>query len=87
MAHQHGVGQCGRHDGHGPDRPACPATAPLRSAVVLVFDADAGGDTGVDRALELFVREDVDLAIATLPEGWTRATCWSSRGRNRSSRP
>jgi DNA primase len=37
--------------------------------VVLVFDADAGGLTGVDRALELFVSQDVELAIATLPEG------------------
>jgi DNA primase len=37
--------------------------------VVLVFDADAGGHTGVDRALDLFVSHDVDLAIATLPEG------------------
>jgi DNA primase len=37
--------------------------------VVLVFDADAGGSTGVDRALEIFVSQDVDLAIATLPEG------------------
>jgi DNA primase len=37
--------------------------------VVLVFDADAGGDTGVDRALEIFVSQEVDLAIATLPDG------------------
>ena len=37
--------------------------------VVLVFDADAGGDTGVDRALEIFVSHDVDLAIASLPDG------------------
>jgi DNA primase len=37
--------------------------------VVLVFDADAGGKGGVDRALELFVSQDVELAIATLPEG------------------
>lgn len=37
--------------------------------VVLVFDADAGGATGVDRALEIFVSQEVDLAIATLPEG------------------
>jgi DNA primase len=37
--------------------------------VVLVFDADEGGTTGVDRALELFVREDVDLAVARLPAG------------------
>jgi DNA primase len=37
--------------------------------VVLVFDADAGGETGVDRALEVFVSYQVDLKIATLPEG------------------
>jgi DNA primase len=37
--------------------------------VVLVFDADQGGTTGVDRALEIFAGENVDLAIATLPEG------------------
>ncbi|HVS37712.1 MAG TPA: DNA primase [Gemmataceae bacterium] len=37
--------------------------------VVLVFDADAGGDVGVDRALAIFVGQDVDLAIATLPGG------------------
>jgi DNA primase len=37
--------------------------------VVLVFDADAGGSTGVDRALEIFASQDVDLRVATLPEG------------------
>ena len=37
--------------------------------VVLVFDADAGGQTGVDRALEVFVSQDVELAVAALPEG------------------
>ena len=37
--------------------------------VVLVFDADEGGDLGVDRALALFVGCDADLAVATLPGG------------------
>ena len=37
--------------------------------VVLVFDADEGGNKGVDRALQVFVGHNVDLAIATLPEG------------------
>lgn len=37
--------------------------------VILVFDADAGGDTGVDRALQIFVSQELDLGIATLPEG------------------
>lgn len=37
--------------------------------VVLVYDADAGGDAGVDRALEIFASEEVELDIATLPDG------------------
>lgn len=37
--------------------------------VVLVFDADAGGETGVDRALEIFASQEMELAIATLPAG------------------
>ena len=37
--------------------------------VVLVYDADDGGLTGVDRALELFIGQDVDLAVAALPDG------------------
>jgi DNA primase len=39
------------------------------SRVVLIFDADAGGSTGVDRALEVFASQEVELAIATLPDG------------------
>lgn len=37
--------------------------------VVLVFDADEGGDLGVDRALTLFATHDMDLSIAALPAG------------------
>jgi len=37
--------------------------------VVLVFDADAGGDIGVDRALSLFASHDMELAVANLPAG------------------
>jgi DNA primase len=37
--------------------------------VILIFDADEGGNKGVDRALELFVSSDVDLLIASLPDG------------------
>ncbi len=37
--------------------------------VVLVFDADAGGITGADRALEIFATQNMDLAVATLPLG------------------
>ena len=37
--------------------------------VVLVYDADGAGFKGVDKALEIFVSQDVELAVATLPEG------------------
>jgi DNA primase len=37
--------------------------------VVLVFDADAGGLTGADRALELFLTHDLEVTITTLPAG------------------
>jgi DNA primase len=37
--------------------------------VVLVFDADQGGEQGVDRALELFASNEMELAVATLPAG------------------
>jgi DNA primase len=37
--------------------------------VVLVFDADEGGDTGVEKALQLFASHDMELAVATLPAG------------------
>ena len=48
--------------------------------VVLVFDADAGGDAGVDRALEVFVSQEMDLRIATLPEGLDLCDLLAARG-------
>lgn len=37
--------------------------------VVLVYDGDAAGIKGMDKALEIFVSQDVELAVATLPDG------------------
>lgn len=37
--------------------------------VVLLFDADTAGDTAVDRAVELFLTQPVEIAIASMPEG------------------
>ncbi|HVK10885.1 MAG TPA: DNA primase [Gemmataceae bacterium] len=48
--------------------------------VVLVFDADEGGTTGVDRALEIFVGCDVELAIATLPAGMDPCDLLAAQG-------
>ncbi|HEY7422932.1 MAG TPA: DNA primase [Gemmataceae bacterium] len=69
MAHQMGVGQVVATMGTALNDRHVQQMKRFAPRVLLIFDADAGGDTGVDRALEIFASHDVDLAIATLPEG------------------
>jgi DNA primase len=69
MAHQHGVCTVVATMGTALNARHVKNLRRYAPRVVLVFDADAGGDTGVDRALEIFVGQEMDLAIATLPEG------------------
>lgn len=45
-----------------------------------MYDADAGGMTGVDRALEIFVSQDVELAVAVLPDGLDPCDLLSEEG-------
>jgi len=37
--------------------------------IVLLFDADSAGDNAANRALELFLSQPVEIAIASLPQG------------------
>src|SRR5215211_4238167 len=37
--------------------------------IVLLFDSDAAGDTAVNRAVELFLTQPIEIAIASMPEG------------------
>ena len=37
------------------------------SKIVFLFDADVAGDTAADRSVELFLTQDVEIAIASLP--------------------
>lgn len=37
--------------------------------IVLLFDGDAAGDMAVDRALQLFLTQPIEIGIATLPGG------------------
>ena len=37
--------------------------------IVLLFDADVAGDAAVDRAVELFLTQPVEVAIASMPTG------------------
>jgi DNA primase len=69
MAHQHGIANVVATMGTALNARHIKQLRNVASRVVLVFDADAGGEGGVDRALEVFVSHDLDLRIATLPEG------------------
>jgi DNA primase len=69
MAHQHGVSHVVATMGTALNGRHVKKIRQVAQRVVLVFDADAGGDTGVDRALEVFVSHDLDLRVATLPDG------------------
>lgn len=69
MAHQVGVAQVVATLGTALNARHVRNLRRLVPRVVLVFDADAGGNTGVDRALEIFVSQDAELAVATLPAG------------------
>jgi DNA primase len=69
MAHQKGIRQVVATMGTALNARHVQNLRRFAPRVILVFDADAGGNTGVDRALEIFASHDLDLAIATLPEG------------------
>jgi DNA primase len=80
MAHQHGIGQVVATMGTALNARHIKKLKGVTPRVVLVFDADAGGDAGVDRALEIFVSNDLDLRIATLPEGLDPCDLLSTQG-------
>src|SRR5207237_47855 len=37
--------------------------------IVLLFDADAAGDLAVDRVVSLFLTQEIEIAIASMPPG------------------
>jgi DNA primase len=80
MAHQHGIANVVATMGTALNAKHVQKLKALAPRVVLVFDADAGGDTGVDRAMEVFVSHDVDLRVATLPEGLDPCDLLTARG-------
>jgi len=69
MAHQAGIPQVVATMGTALNERHIGQLRRLVNKVILVFDADEGGDTGVDRALEVFVKSDMELLVARLPEG------------------
>ncbi len=49
--------------------------------VVLVYDADEGGEVASERVLGLFAPEDMDLFVARLPAGLDPYDCLTQKGR------
>jgi len=80
MAHQCGVSQVVATMGTALNGRHVNQLRRYAPKVVLVYDADAGGMTGVDRALEIFVSQDVELAVAVLPEGLDPCDLLSDEG-------
>ncbi len=80
MAHQMGVPQVVATMGTALNARHVHKLRMFAPRVVLVFDADAGGNTGVDRALEIFAGQEVDLAVATLPDGMDPCDLLVARG-------
>jgi DNA primase len=80
MAHQHGVLHVVATLGTALNERHIAQLKRYVQRVVLVFDADAGGYRGVDQALEQFVSNDLELAIATLPEGMDPCDLLVARG-------
>ena len=69
MAHQHGIGAVVATMGTALNHRHLAQLKRHTSEVVLVFDADAGGDVGVERALSLFAQHEMELRVARLPDG------------------
>jgi len=80
MAHQVGIPQVVATMGTALNEKHVQQLRRVADKVVLVFDADAGGETGVDRALEVFVKNEMDLRVATLPAGLDPCDLLSQRG-------
>jgi DNA primase len=69
MAHQYGVRNVVAPLGTAMTEQHVAILRRFADKIVLLFDADAAGDTAVNRAVELFLTQPIEIAIASMPEG------------------
>lgn len=69
MAHQFGVSNVVAVLGTGLTDPHMTLLRRFAKRIVLLFDADSAGDKAADRVVQLFLTQDVELAVASIPEG------------------
>jgi DNA primase len=69
MAHQFGVSNVVSILGTAMTEQHVAVMRRFADKIVLLFDADTAGDTAVNRAVELFLTQPIEIAIASMPEG------------------
>ena len=68
MAHQFGVSNVVSILGTAMTEQHVKILRRFADRIVLLFDADEAGETAVNRAVELFMTQPVDFAVATMPD-------------------
>jgi DNA primase len=69
MAHQYGVSNVVSILGTAMTEQHVSILRRFADRIVLLFDADTAGDKAVDRAVELFLTQPIEITIASMPEG------------------
>jgi DNA primase len=69
MAHQFGVSNVVSPLGTALTEQHVSMLRRFADRIVLLFDADDAGDAAVDRAVELFLTQPIEIAIASMPHG------------------
>jgi DNA primase len=69
MAHQFGVSNVVSILGVGLTSQHMDILRRFADRVVLLFDADSAGDQAADRVVQLFLTQQIEMAVAALPEG------------------
>ena len=77
MAHQYGATNVVSMLGTALTEPHVTILRRFADRIVLLFDADAAGDTAVNRAVELFLTQPVESPSRPCPTAWTpTSSCW-----------
>jgi DNA primase len=69
MAHQYGAANVVSILGTAMTEQHVATLRRFADRIVLLFDADTAGDAAVNRAVELFLTQPVEIAIASMPQG------------------
>jgi len=75
MAHQHGITNVVATLGTALGREHIRQLKRYAQRCTLVYDADAAGQKASDSSLQVFVEEEMELEVATLPEGKDPCDC------------